>query len=397
MNTSLILVLAIISIVAILLFWAFYSRANSTQKLSEKYLLKNLKDQSLSSEQRSEFEQQLSNLLQRSSQSSSSFKISFLVAIFVVPFSFYFYTLLGNPEAVDYVPQNSQQASQQGQNSDQPQMSMQEAITQLETRLASNPDDVDGQMLYARSQISLKNYPKAVAAYRKANQLAPDEAVVLTELAEAIALANNNRSFLGEPEELLAKAVSIEPNSQKALWLLGMTFYERKNFTKTNELWSKLYDLMKDEGAKKQLAEQLAGVRNQLGLEPIENAKTTEKPESDSTINININIDEMLIDKLNGSNALLYVYTKATKGMPMPIAVIKKPLAEITFPVTVSLSDLNNLQATRTLSSFENIAIGARISFGGNAIAQPGDLQSEELIIKLPYSDTVKLLIDKVK
>ena len=77
--------------------------------------------------------------------------------------------------------------------------------------------------------------------------------------------------------------------------------------------------------------------------------------------------------------------------------MIKKPLAEITFPVTVSLSDLNNLQATRTLSSFENIAIGARISFGGNAIAQPGDLQSEELIIELPYTDTVKLLIDRIK
>ncbi len=403
MNSSLLITFSAISAVALILFWLFYRKSNSTQKLTQNYLIAQLKDKNLTQEQRKEYEQQLSTILLKDGKVQGSSKILFVVAVFVIPFSFFFYNKLGNPKAVNYVAPTQQQAQAAQNNSQQsqaPQMSMEEAMKQLEARLQQNPDDVDGQMLYARSLVSMKQYAKAVVAYRKSNELAPNEPVILTELAEAIALANNNRSFLGEPEQLLAQAVELEPNNQKALWLLGMTFYEHKDFAKTNELWTKLYGMMSDEGAKKQLAQQLNDIRGKLGIDGI---SIEEKPQvaanDKANLSIKINLDEKLNDKLKGKRALLYIYTKAPKGMPMPIAVIRQPLEQIVkgFPVEVSMNDGNSLQPNRKLSDFDQIKIGARISFTGNAMPQAGDLQSEELVIDLPFTETINLNINKIR
>ena len=393
MSTELTLIFLSISFVGLLLFWLFYRQSNSTGKLSERYLIQQLKDQKLSDEQRSINEKLLSNILQQQGNKKASFKLLAIVTIFVVPFSLFFYNKLGNPAAIDYVPSSNQQSTaqsaQQITQGQAPQLSMQDAIKQLEERLTKDPDNVDGQMLYARSLISLKDYAKAVTAYRKSNELAPNEPVILTELAEAIALANNNRSFLGEPEGLLTKAVELDPNNQKALWLLGMTFYEHKDYKKTNELWSKLYTMMSDEGAKKQLAQQLNDIRSKLGLETI-----SEIPQkviaNKSNLKIKIKLSKKLKENLKGKRALLYVYTKEAQGMPMPIAVIRQPLEQIVkgFPIDLSMNDGNSLQPTRKLSDFDSIKIGARISFTGNAMPQAGDLQT---------SETVELVIDKVR
>ena len=406
MNINLILIL--IATFGLLLFWLFYRQANSTKKLAQKYLLEKLKDKNLDAEQRKKLEQDLSKILIGDNSNGNSLAIIAVVAVFTIPFSLYFYHQLGNPKAIDYVAPKTQQQAVAAQQA--PQMSMQEAIKQLEQRLAQNPNDVDGQMLYARSQISLKNYKKAVTAYRKANELAPNESVILTELAEAIALANNNRSFLGEPEGLLAKAVELKPNNQKALWLLGMTYYEHKDWQKTNAIWSKLYDMIGDAAAKKQLAQQLNDIRTKLGLPAISETEQQDKTENslvtdkntnnnDTLLTIKINLTDELKDKIKANTASLYVYAKAASGMPMPIAVVRKPVAEISagFPLEISMTDSNSLQVSRKLSDFKTIKIGARVSFSGNATPQAGDLQSDELMLNIPSEKVSLLNIDKIR
>ncbi|MFK8012533.1 MAG: tetratricopeptide repeat protein [Marinicellaceae bacterium] len=387
MNVSLMLIIVSILIAGIVLFWLFYRHANYDQKLSKDYLIKHLAVKDVTPEKRTEMENQLSQLLQNHQQQYSP-KTFILITAFIVPMSVLLYLNIGNPQAINYKPSSTDVNNSQSP----PQMSMQDAIKQLEEKLEANPDDVEGQVLYARSQVSLKNFEKAVIAYRKANELAPNEAVILTELAESIALFNNNRSFLGEPEGLLKKAVEIDNSNQKALWLYGMTFYEKQEFEKANELWTSLYDLMTNENAKKQLLDQLVDVRSRLG------ENTDQQTQVPSQLNAIISLDESLKSQMN-KQATLFLYTKATSGMPMPIAVIKKPLElnNISFPLNLSISDLNNLQANRKLSEFERIIIGARISFSGDATAQAGDLESDEIEIELPYPNTIELLINNIK
>jgi cytochrome c-type biogenesis protein CcmH len=410
MNTEITLIFLIISLFGLVAFWLMYRNANNTKAQAQKYLIAALQDESLNAEDRGNFEKKLSSLLQKST-SKGTLIISLSLALSLTIPSFFLYQKYGTPNAESLLELANSQQSSPSQNSTAPQLSMQDAIAQLEQRLSQNPDDVDGQMLYARSQISLKNYANAVTAYRKSNQLAPNEPVILTELAEAIALNNNNRSFLGEPEALLAQAVELEPTNQKALWLLGMTFYEKKDFVKTNEIWTSLYALMNNEGAKEQLFEQLTDVRNKLGLEtnivsspdatqqqnPTE--ETAASIDENSLITLQVNIDDSLLGNLKGKRALLYVYTKELTGMPMPIAVIRQPLEQInkTFPISLIFSDDNSLQPNRMLSNFESVVIGARISFSGNATPQAGDLQSTEIKIDLSNADNVQLLINSVR
>jgi cytochrome c-type biogenesis protein CcmH len=407
MSTSTIIVFFLIAIAGIGLFSLLFSKAQLVKKQSEKYLLNSLKDSSLSAENRQALEDKLSRILQQK-QTMGSWKLVLTIGLVLMVSSYALYNHMGNPEAIHYIPQqiNNDQANTQQTGQALPQISMQEAIAQLEARLLKNPDDVDGQMLYARSQISLKNYAKAVTAYRKANALAANESVIMTELAEAIALANNNHSFLGEPEQLLTQAVKLEADNQKALWLLGMVNYEKNNLQKTNELWSKLYDLMSDQAAKQQLSEQLLDIRNKLGIDSSLSTAdasiandTSSQTASKDQLTINISITSELLQNLENKKALLYVYSKASSGMPMPIAVVRKPIPQDNrgFPITIQMNDSNSLQANRKLSDFDSIKLGARISFSGNAMPQAGDLQSQELILDLPSDKAIELLIDTIK
>jgi cytochrome c-type biogenesis protein CcmH len=164
---------------------------------------------------------------------------------------------------------------------------------------------------------------------------------------------------------------------------------------------------MTDEGAKKQLEQQLNDIRGQLGIKgvvsqemPQPNKNTQQNTVTNtSEINIKINLDDSLKENLKGKRALLYVYSKQPTGMPMPIAVVRQPLEQIVkgFPIEISMNDGNSLQPTRKLSDFKQIKIGARISFTGNAMPQAGDLQSDEVLVDMPYSKVVELNIDKVR
>jgi cytochrome c-type biogenesis protein CcmH len=415
MNTESILIFLVISLIGMAIFWLMFRNANNTNAQAQKYLLTALQDTSISQDQRKLHENQLSNLLKKD-KANGSFRMTAILTPLLVITSFILYYYYGTPNAVNLLElANNQQSSkpQTSQTSQAPQLSMNDAIAQLEQRLSENPDDVDGQMLYARSQISLNNYEKAVIAYRKSNSLVPNEPVILTELAEAIALANNNRSFLGEPEQLLDKAVKLDPNNQKALWLLGMTYYERKDYAKTNEIWTNLYEMINDEGAKGQLQEQLTDIRAKLGIKELATSNNQSNPPNTDTktnssnntpintgdIHIQIQLADNLKNNLKGKRALLYIYTKETSGMPMPIAVVRKPLEQIIkgFPIEVSMNDGNSLQPTRKLSDFEQIVLGARISFTGNAMPQAGDLQSAEIRVDLPNNGKIELLIDTVR
>ena len=370
-----------IGIVGIFLFWLFYKGTSNDSLQAQKYLIKKLKDKSISADDRKDYETKLAHVLQK--EENNSFKLIAVILLLALPLSIYFYTQRGTPQAMTT---NIAQ-----QNSQQPQMSLEEAVAQLEEKLKENPDDIDGQMLLARTQFSMKNYDKAVTAYRKANELAPNESVILTELAEAIALKNNKGTFLGEPEQYLAKAYELNPQNQKAIWLYGMTFYEKQDYAKTLELWTGLYEMISDEGAKKQLAEQLNDIRSKLDMPLIE------EPVYETLITATVDISESLKSHLQGKQALLYIYTKETQGMPMPVTVIKKTVQLADFPMNISMSDAQNLQPNRKLSEFKEVVIGARISFSGNAMAQKGDLLSSEQTIPLRQETNVDINIDSIK
>lgn len=87
-------------------------------------------------------------------------------------------------------------------------------------------------------------------------------------------------------------------------------------------------------------------------------------------IKVKVDIAPEISDQLTGKE-ILFIYAKATQGPPMPLAVVRQPVAG--WPVEVMLSDENAMTPAMTLSKFDKVVVQARISATGNAITQSGD------------------------
>jgi cytochrome c-type biogenesis protein CcmH len=68
----------------------------------------------------------------------------------------------------------------------------------------------------------------------------------------------------------------------------------------------------------------------------------------------------------------LFIYAQAVSGPKMPLAIVRKQVADL--PLTVTLTDAQAMMPNMKLSNFAEVKLLARISKSGNAMAQPGDL-----------------------
>ena len=85
---------------------------------------------------------------------------------------------------------------------------------------AEHPADANGWIQAGRAQAMLNHGQAAVADFRKAVALRPDDAELLANLADMLA-ANGTGRLDGEPIQLVDKALAIDPNNVSALALKG--------------------------------------------------------------------------------------------------------------------------------------------------------------------------------
>src|SRR2546423_6673948 len=116
-------------------------------------------------------------------------------------------------------------------------------VARLAAKLRENPDDVEGWKLLGRSYTVMGRFPEAVEAYAKAAERAPRDAQLLADFADALGMARGQR-LAGEPERLIERALEIDPQNLKALALLGTAAYERQQYAKAAEIWSRMLPLV---------------------------------------------------------------------------------------------------------------------------------------------------------
>ncbi len=392
-------VLLAVLVPVIALLWWFSRRADQHQRLAIATLTDQLKDPELSEEQRQNLQQRLAEAMLAASHSDS--RIWWLPALVIALGGLYLYQKLGTPEATEhFVYAAGQPAAASQQTPAQTPPSMEAAVAALKQRIEQDPQNTENWLLYGRSMMALKNYPEAVRAYEKALQLQPDNSWVLASLAEAKAFAAGKGTFRGEPEELLKKALALDPDNQKALWLQGMNAFEQGQPDKAEKLWTHLLTLVDNPRVAEQLSAQINLARQQQGKPPLAASAppkaAQETPAKPVNLPVTVDITEQQRASLKDRPAVLYVYAKPATGMPMPIAVVRANASQ--FPVTVTLNDANSLQPNRRLSQFEQVKVGARISFSGNAMPQPGDIESGEILVQ-PAKNTkpLSLLLNKTR
>jgi cytochrome c-type biogenesis protein CcmH len=119
------------------------------------------------------------------------------------------------------------------------QQQIEENVNQLAERLKSNPNDVEGWVMLARSYSSMQKFGEASGAYAKATELKPDDADLWAEYAFTSAMASG-RQLEGQPMELVNRALKIDPENLKALQLAGNAAFQKKDYKQAVDYWERV-------------------------------------------------------------------------------------------------------------------------------------------------------------
>lgn len=146
------------------------------------------------------------------------------------------YAVLGNPNGL-------RPASEAARSSDIGPAQVEQMVARLASRLAQQPDDAAGWRMLARSYETLRRFEQAADAYRHLQALEPENPDVLVDYAVALGMSTSG-TLAGEPETLLAKALSIDPNHIQALALSGSAALERGDAARAVKAWKKILALV---------------------------------------------------------------------------------------------------------------------------------------------------------
>jgi cytochrome c-type biogenesis protein CcmH len=139
----------------------------------------------------------------------------------------------------------------------------------LSARLKEQPQDAEGWAMLARSYSVLGRHPEALVAYEKALALRKDDAMLVADYADSLAVKNGGQ-LDGEPMKQVERALKLEPRNLKALFLAGTHAFNRKDYKLAVKHWQTAVQAGPAEDPfVKQIEPGLAEARQLAGLPPL--------------------------------------------------------------------------------------------------------------------------------
>lgn len=284
------------------------------------------------------------------------------------------YLLVGTPAALDAARRT-------------PDDPIATAVAQLETTMRAKPD-ADGLRLLARTYASQDRTNDARDTLARAVPLAPDNADLLAEAAEARAKASSTRMFDAQAIAWLERALRITPNHQRSRWFLGIARRQQQRHAEAAATWLPLLSQV-DARTAASLRTQINAARKDAGLPALTSA---DLPAAKPGLVVNVRLDPALAGQVTPDSRVFVLARIA--GSAMPVAV--ETIAVDSLPTTVTLDDGDSPMPTRTLSQAGRVEVLARISLRGVANAAPGDLASLERTTQATSVEPIELVIDRV-
>lgn len=317
-------------------------------------------------------------------------KLALLLAGGVPAAVFGLYMMLGAPEAMTGKPSNK--GGGQGEHALSPEQ-ISSMVERLALRLQDNPDDGQGWLMLARSYAVLGRYPESAAAFGRAVTLLPPDAQHYADFADIVAMAQG-KALAGEPEKLVRRALQIDPNNLKALALSGTIAFDKQNYQAAISEWRKVLALVPpDSSVSAGISGSIADAENRLAIAGKQKVTAAVSGAGDAAPPIRVNGVVELDPKLKGkvaSGDVLFVYARAVNGPKMPVAMIKKTVADLPFSFT--LDDSMSMAPQFKLSTAGQVIVGARISKSGDALPRPGDIEGLSAPVS-PGGESVRIRI----
>ncbi|HOX90368.1 MAG TPA: c-type cytochrome biogenesis protein CcmI [Burkholderiaceae bacterium] len=288
------------------------------------------------------------------------------------------------------------------------QAEMVEAVDRLAERLKKEPDNLDGWLTLARSYYSMGRFQDASAAFDHVISKAPNEADILADYADTLAMAQG-RNLSGKPMELVQRALKADPTQWKALAMAGTDAFNRKDYRQAIDYWERLKTTLPPDAP---IAQQIQGSINEarsLGgfavpppalaaapkpapspVAPAAPAPATAGT-AKATVSGTVDLSPALKAKASPDDAV-FVFARPAEGSRMPVALTRAKVRDL--PLRFTLDDSMAMSPDMVLSQQSKVIVGARISKAGVPMPQPGDLEGFSTAVAVGARD-VKVAIDK--
>ncbi|MGL6110906.1 MAG: c-type cytochrome biogenesis protein CcmI, partial [Rubrivivax sp.] len=278
-------------------------------------------------------------------------------------------------------------------------------VAKLAERMEKQPPgqvaDTEGWVMLGRSYAAMQRFPEAQRALSRALQLSPDDAQILADQADVLAMLQG-RNLEGEPLRLVDRALKNDPSNLKALALAGTAAFERKDFAGAVRYWTRARavappDSEFGQGLERGLAEaraaaaaagvpsqSTAGSTSAVSTPAPATAGATAAPDAApatvaaaaaagvASISGRVSLSPALAARVAPGDTV-FVFARAAEGPRMPLAILKRSVGEL--PLSFTLDDNMAMTPEFKLSKFAQVVIGARVSKSGNATPQSGDLE----------------------
>jgi cytochrome c-type biogenesis protein CcmH len=284
--------------------------------------------------------------------------------------------------------------------------SPQSMVARLARQLEHNPDDLSGWLMLGRSYTVLQEYPLAVRAFERADRLSGGRsAEALTGEAEALALGDE-RELDGQAARLIERALTLDPDSGKALFLGGAVAARRGDLALARARFAKLLAMNPPANVRPMLEQQVAALDEKLagqspagvapaGVAPA--AAAAQQPPAGNAaagsamVRVNVTLAPSLAAAAAGS-APLFVFVRDPAAPGPPLAVKR---LDSHFPQSVALSPADSMIPGRVFASGQSVQVVARIARSGNPVGASGD-PFGEVTYHVGSDGLVSLVIDHV-
>lgn len=323
----------------------------------------------------------------RSGHPRGIFVLMLFIALAIPAATALLYLKVGTPTTLNGVPTQAQTAMDVGK-----------ALNELRAHLASHPNDAQGWMLLGQAMLEMQQPDQARDAFDHVLKLTPNDTSAMVGWAQADSTARPDHRIQGRARDLLQQAVKLEPDNQRALWLLGISDFQAGNYTEAASTWRTLQPMLQPgSNVAQAVAQQIALADARAGQPPASAASAQQPPSSDAgqsaALRVKVSLAPALKSKLTHGDTL-FVYARAENGPPMPLAVAKLDASHL--PATVTLTDAMSMLPSMNLSSATKVFVGARISHSGQAMAQAGDLEGNGGMVDVHSKAPINIVIDKV-
>ena len=259
-------------------------------------------------------------------------------------------------------------------------------VSRLALRLRSEPGDLEGWVVLARSYEALQRFDDAVAAYRRALALAPGHARLRADYADALASARGG-DLDADVQAALDAALALDADEPKALALAGTAALRRGEVELARRHFERLRTLLPpgSEAALQADADLAVLQSTPPGTQP-----RAAPPRVAGTVSIAAPLRARA-----APDDTVFVVARAAEAGRMPVAVLRLRAADL--PVRFVLDDRQALSAERPLSGFPSVSLEVRVTRAGDASRRPGDLLGRLDGVRVGRDDVVLVADDVVR